>query len=166
MADEFLEHDLETPTEQDVDLAYGSKYLSAADVGTRKIRTKVLKVRKEEVNDRETGKKKMKLLVFFESLDKALVLNATNKDTLVESLGKPPVNWIGATVGIKNDPSVTFAGKRTGGLRLQVLLPPATAAKPAPMKPVPAAEVDWTEEGDPGPHPDLNDAVPEFGPAT
>src|SRR5262249_49107869 len=45
MADDYSEHDLDTPTEADLDLAYGSKFLSAPDIGTRKVRTKIIKVR-------------------------------------------------------------------------------------------------------------------------
>ena len=162
MSDEYIEHDLDTPTEADLDQAYGSKYLSAADIGDRKIRTKIAKVGKDYMNDRETGKKKMKFLVFFDSIDKALVLNATNKNVLVDALGKAAAGWKGASVGIFNDPTVTFAGKKTGGLRLRVLAPPAKQAAAAPAAPA-AATTGWPEEkGDPGFDPDLNDPVPEF----
>ena len=85
MADEFTEQDLDTPTEADLDSAYGSKFLSAADVGTRKIRTKILKVRNKELIGKD-DKKRMRFVLFLESLDKPMVLNATNKDALVLSL--------------------------------------------------------------------------------
>jgi hypothetical protein len=168
MADEFLEHDLDTPTEHDLDQAYGSKYLSATDVGDRKIRTKIAKVRKEEMRT-DDGKTRTKFVLYFEALDKPMVLNATNKDALVDKLGKTPANWIGASVGLFVDPKVTFAGKRVKGLRLRVLTPPAAAApatKPTPQpttKPPAAAANDWPEEkGDPGFDPDLKDPAPEF----
>lgn len=164
MADEFLEHDLDTPTEADLDAAYGSKFLSAVDLGDRKIRTTISKVRNGKVKDRETGETKPKLLVFFESIDKALVLNATNKNVLVDALGKAPVGWIGASVGILNDPNVTFAGKRTGGLRLKFLAPPAKpAAAASTSKPATAATPPWSDEkDDPGFDPDFNDPVPDL----
>jgi hypothetical protein len=162
MADEFLEQDLEVPTEDDVDQCYGSKHLGVADVGNKKIRTKIVKVRKEDVNDQKTGRPKKKLVAYFESLEKTLVLNDTNKDILVDALGKPPTGWEGATVGVLVDPNVTYAGKRTGGVRLRVLLPPkpAPAPKPAPIpvKSAPAAAKAATdfpeEEDDPGFEPD------------
>ena len=131
MADEFTETDLDTPTEHDVDEAYGSRFLGVVDVGDKKIRTKILRVRKEEVKDRDTGRMKKKLLIFFEDIDKPLVLNVTNKNILVDAFGKAPAGWMNATVGILVDPNVGFGGKRTGGVRLRVLLPPAAAAKPA-----------------------------------
>lgn len=167
MSDEFTEHDLDTPTEQDLDQAYGSKYLSAIDVGDRKIRTRIAKVRKEEMRA-DNGKTRMKFVLFLETLDKPMVVNATNKDALVDKLGRTPGNWIGASVGIFVDPNVTYAGKRVKGLRLRVL-GPAVRAKPAAKPTTPAAAVtEWPEEkGDPGPKfdPDLNDALPDFGPA-
>lgn len=158
MADEFTEHDLDTPTEHDLDQAYGSKYLSAIDVGDRKIRTKIMKVRKEEMRA-ENGKTRMKFVLFLEALDKPMVLNATNKDALVDKLGRTPANWIGASIGIFVDPNVTFAGKHVKGLRLRVLGPAATAATAPKSKP--AAE--WpAEKEDPGFDPDLTDSVPDF----
>ena len=175
MADEFVETDLDTPTEHDVDEAYGSRFLGVADIGDKKIRTKILRVRKEEVKDRDTGRMKKKLLVFFDGIDKPAVLNVTNKNNLVDALGKAPAGWINATVGILVDPNVGFAGKKTGGVRLRVLLPPAAAAKPAAKpatkaatKPVAKATAkttaaEWPEgAGDPGP--DLSAA--DFEPAT
>src|SRR5262245_44674568 len=54
---------------------------------------------------------------------------------------------------------IAFAGKRTGGVRLRVLLPPATKV-PIPKKPAPTKP--WSEqEGDPGFDPD---AVKDFEP--
>ena len=171
MADDFTEHDLDTPTETDLDLAYGSQYLSATDIGDRKLRTKIAKVRKAEMRGND-DKKKTKFILFFESIDKPMVLNATNKNTLVDALGRAPASWIGATIGVYVDPNVTFAGKITKGLRLRVLGPAVSAApKPTPPTPKPApasastsATTEWPgEKDDPGP--EFNDDVPDFSPA-
>jgi hypothetical protein len=170
MGDEFVETDLETPTEHDVDEAYGSRFLGVVDIGDRKIRTKILKARKEEVKDRDSGRMKKKILVFFEGIDKALVLNTTNKNILVDALGKAPTGWLNASVGILVDPNVGFGGKKTGGVRLKVLLNPAApaAAKttaPKPPKPAPAKS-EWPEEkGDPGFDPGPINSEPDFEPA-
>jgi hypothetical protein len=148
MADEFLEQDTETPTENDLDQAYGSRYLSASDIGDRKIKSKIVKVRKEELKGNE-GKSRMRFILFLESLDKPMVLNATNKNELVTALGRIPAKWIGATVGLLVDSNVMFAGKRTKGLRLRVLGTSTigkAAAKPA----------------EPPPEPDFNDPTPDF----
>jgi hypothetical protein len=152
MADEFLDHDLDTPTEADLDLAYGSQYLSSTDIGDRKIRTRITKVRKEELQGNE-GRKRMKFILFFDTLDKPMVLNATNKNTLVDGLGRTPAKWIGASVGIYVDPNVTYAGKRVKGLRLRLL--EAFASKPTPKPAAKPAAAEWPEEpDDPGFDPD------------
>jgi hypothetical protein len=157
MADEFPELDLdtETPTADDLAHDYGSKFLGVDDVGSRRIRTRIVKVRREDIRDRDTGRTKKRAVVYFENVDKPLILNVTNKLLLEEALGKAPADWIGASIGIFVDPNVGFGGKKTGGVRLSVLLP---ASKPAAK---PAAKAEWPEEeGDPG-----HTGAPDFGPA-
>ena len=127
MAD-FIEQDLDTPTEADLDSVYGTKFLSTGDVGDRKIRSKAQKVRKEDLRGKD-GRSNIRFVVYFEGLDKPLVLNKTNKEVLVSALGKVPANWIGASIGIYVDPNVTYGGVRTGGLRLRVLGPAVTVKK-------------------------------------
>ena len=159
MADQYFETDLDTPTEHDLDEAYGSRFLGVTDIGTKKLRMEIVKVRKEEVKDRDSGRMKKKLIVFFENVDKPLVLNVTNKNVLVDALGKAPAGWLGATVGVFVDPTVGFGGKKTGGVRLRVLQPPA-AAKSTPVKPPPATPP-AADDGDPGFDPDFADKVPD-----
>jgi hypothetical protein len=151
----FTDTDLETPTEADLDQAYGSRYLSTGDVGEKKIKTKIAKVRKEDLRGQE-GKTRTRFVLLFDSLDKALVLNATNKNEITNALGRVPAKWIGATVGLYVDDSVMFAGKRTKGLRLRVISP-VTMPKPA-AKPVQQAP--W--EADEDVNQDPNDAIPTF----
>jgi hypothetical protein len=98
MADNFV-HDLDTPTEADLDQAYGPKFLGAADVGLHKIRTPIAKVRKVDLRGND-GTKRVKFVLHFRDIAKPMVLNATNKNELVKKLGKDPRNWIGALVGI------------------------------------------------------------------
>lgn len=157
MGDEFLDQDTETPTEADLDSAYGSKYLATGDIGDRKVRVKIAKVRKDELRSND-GTKRTRFVIYLEGLDKPMVLNATNKNELVTVLGKKPVSWIGASIGIYVDPNVPFAGRITKGLRLRAL-GPAAVPKPAPTT-KPAATTAWPEEkGDPGP------SQADFGPA-
>jgi len=151
--------DLNTPTEEDLESCYGSKYLSALEIGGRKIRTKIARVRKQALQQ-QGGATRNKFVLSFSSLDKEMVLNATNKTILVDVLGRNPADWIGAEVGIYSEPT-TFGGKPTRGLRLRVLNKPGNttpAPKPAP-KPVPMPAVGpWPDQpGDPGP--DFNEAA-------
>jgi hypothetical protein len=156
MSEEFND-DLETPTEDDLDKCYGSKYLSADDIGDKKIRTRINKVRKEPMQQRDGKPERAKFVLYFATLEKPMVVNATNKNALVDKLGKNPSDWKGADVGLYTEPTM-FAGKPTRGLRLRVLsLPKAAKAVPAPKPkpaPKPAAAEEAPppdEEGDPGP---------------
>jgi hypothetical protein len=135
--EDFVERDLDTPTEADLNQAYGSKFLSAADVGTRKIGTEIEQVRKEHLRNGD-GTKRLKLVLHLRGIDKPMVLNMTNADALVDKLGRNPANWKGALIGIYVDPNVTYGGKRVAGLRLRVL-GPVSAVKPgaSPMSPEP-----------------------------
>ena len=144
---EFVD-DLDTPTEADLDQLYGSKYLSATDLGDKKVRTRISKIRKEMMQQQGGKPERAKFVSYFATLEKPMVLNTTNKIALVEKLGKNPADWIGADIGILAE-NTTFQGKLVKGLRLRVLSPPkAAAAKPSSI----LAGPQWPDqEGDPGP---------------
>jgi hypothetical protein len=140
---EFEDYDPDTPTEADLDQAYGPKYLSATHVGDRKIKTTIKKVRKEEFRSSD-GTKQIKFVLYLENLDRPMVINATNMQTLVEALGRVPAKWVGAVIGIYVE-NVTFGGKRVAGLRLRVL---TASTKSGPSSP-----------DEPG-HNDMDDDIP------
>jgi hypothetical protein len=158
-----FDNDLLTPTEADLDSCYGSTFLSATDLGDRKLRTKIGRVRMEELKQQD-GKTRKKFILGLTNLDKEVVLNVTNKTTLVDALGKTPANWIGAEVGLLTEPTM-MAGKPTRGLRLRVLNNPITASAPkaaaapkpvAPLKLAPTTATteppQWLDQpDDPGP---------------
>jgi hypothetical protein len=157
MTQDFSE-DYNTPTEADLEACYGGRFHTAMDHGDKKIRTKIARVRMEELQ-RQGGKSQKKFVLGFTTLEKELVLNSTNKSILVDALGRNPSDWIGAEVGIWAEPTM-YAGKPTKGLRLRVLnkpgdITPAPAPKPTPApapKPPAIAEAPWPDEtGDPGP---------------
>ena len=153
MSDDFSD-DLETPTEADLDSCYGSKYLGAVDIGDKKIRTRIGKVRKETMQQQGGKPERAKFVIYLTTIDKPMVLNATNKNALVDKLGRVPANWVGADIGLYTEPT-QFGGKPTRGLRLRVLGPAKPAAKAAPAKPVKPAKPVTIEET-------LDDPVPEF----
>ena len=163
MADEFPETDLDTPTEHDIDEAYGSQFLGVVDVGDKKIRTKISKVRMEEVKDRDTGKTKKKPVVFFENIDKGLILNVTNKETLVAAFGKArPAGLMPLSGSCRSKRDVWRPEQRRRAFARAASS--CAAAKPAPKpatKPPAAAANEWPEEkGDPGPDPTKADFEP------
>ena len=82
MSDDFSD-DLDTPSEADLEQCYGSKYLSAADLGDKKIKARIAKVRKETMRQRDGKPERSKFVIYFTTLDKPMVLNTTNKNVLV-----------------------------------------------------------------------------------
>ncbi|MBR0861203.1 hypothetical protein ACFLEY_26665 [Bradyrhizobium sp. YCK136] len=136
--------DDETPTEDDLDQIYGSKYLSAADIGTRKVRTTNTRVRMRDLPNAD-GTRQPKFLLYFEDLRKPLVLNKVNTNELIKKLGRKPAGWIGADVVVYVDPNVTYNGKQ-GGVRLRVLAA-APAKSGPPIRDEPA-------------HDDMDDDIP------
>jgi len=63
-----------------------------------------------------------KAVVFFRGLEKGLVLNKINAETLRDIAGTPELDdWGGVKLIIFTDPNVQFSGKRVGGLRLKPL---------------------------------------------
>ena len=145
---DFNDYD-DTPTEADLDACYGSKYLSATEVGNRKVKTKIERIRKENLKQ-QNGGTRTKFVISFATDVKDLVLNATNKNTLVDALGKKPADWIGADIGLFTEPTV-MAGKPSRGVRLRVLNKPISAAP----KPVVQADPPWPVEAD---DPGFNDS--------
>jgi hypothetical protein len=154
MAEDFS--DLETPTEADLDSCYGSKYLGAVDIGDKKIRTRIGKVRKETMQQQGGKPERAKFVIYFTTIDKPMVLNATNKNALVDKLGKVPASWVGTDIGLYTE-NTQFGGKPVKGLRLRVLGPAkTTTAAAAPNKPAKSAKSAKSIEDT------LDDPVPEF----
>jgi hypothetical protein len=148
MANDFSD-DLDTPTERDLDELYGSKYLGAVDVGDKKIRTRILKITKEVMQQQGGKPERAKFVLYLSNIDKPVVLNSTNKNTLVDALGRNPADWKGAELGLFTV-STQFAGRPTKGLRIKVLSTAKVAApKPKPT-PKPAESMPLDDPEDPG----------------
>jgi hypothetical protein len=77
----------------------------------------------DEIRDltRETIAGKEKYVLHFKTL-KSLPLSQTNIRTLVESFGNDSERWKNKSVEIYIDPSVTFAGVKVGGIRINTKL--------------------------------------------
>jgi len=102
--------------------AFASTFLAQTDI----LQPTVVKIRQitKAVVYEDAATTKKKTTAFFDGLDKAMILNPTNWDAIAILRGENPDdadddNWAGTEVEIYVDPSVTFKGKRTGGLRLR-----------------------------------------------
>lgn len=109
-----------------------SKFLKATDYP----RPATLTI--EQVSEELIGQdKERKGVMYFQRVEKALILNKTNIAALIEIMNSTESEeWIGKQVEIYTDPNVMYAGKRTPALRLrapqQRTIPPQSARAAAP----------------------------------
>lgn len=96
---------------------FPSNYLGKDDLPAP-ITTTILKVTQEELKSDEG--KELKTVLYFAGIEKAFICNKTNAFCLVDAYGDDSDFWAGKPVEIYVDPSVSFGGKRVGGLRLRI----------------------------------------------
>lgn len=93
--------------------AYPSKYLKAADLKGKPVPLVIKEVKMQEVGDDR------KLVVYFKSTDKSLVLNKTNANSIAAVTGSEDTDhWTGKKITIYPT-KVEFQGKRVPAIRVQ-----------------------------------------------
>lgn len=99
---------------------FPSNYLKKEDVPfpTQAV---IRQVTQDEING-DHGKE-LKAVLHFTANLKPLILNKGNAVTISETYGDDTTAWQGKTIELYNDPSVMFAGKRVGGIRVRVPSP-------------------------------------------
>ena len=90
-----------------------------------------------EFKDRESGDVQKKVKVTFRETDKALLLNATNRNTIVGLLGDDTDDWEGKKITLYPS-EVNFGGKMVPCIRVKSKLPKAKDVAGKPEK-APAA---------------------------
>jgi len=108
---------------------------------------RTLVISRFEHEDVGSDKKEMKPVLYFEGHEKGLVLNATNKNTLLPTFGDESDDWPGQAIEIYVA-DVQFGEKMVKGLRVR--LPGTQATQPA-QSTQPAGGPPPPEAGDPGP---------------
>lgn len=100
---------------EDLDAAdfLGGNYLRKEDLPPEGITASIVEVQAVELS----GSRRRKLVAYFASLNKGLVLNATNIRLLSAKFGSRVANWRGP-VRLFVDETVAFAGRPVGGIRL------------------------------------------------
>lgn len=85
---------------------------------------------------------KLRWVMSFDEAEKGLVLNPTNGQLLEAILKSDDSDhWIGHKIVLYNEPSISYGGKITGGIRVRAPRGQAAAAsKPIFNAPAPAAE--------------------------
>jgi hypothetical protein len=100
------------------DEAFPGKYLKAADVKANPITAKISYVEMETVGQGKDQKEKP--VLYFEDLDRPLVLNSTNWDAIADVLGDESDNWAGHKIKLFSV-RTQYAGKPTDGIRVEVI---------------------------------------------
>ncbi len=110
-------------------------YLKKEDIPDSGVRARVRGAKEEALEEEERNK----LILFFEDVEKGLVMNATNINVMIDLTGTDETDeWIGREVEIYVDHGVVLKGKRVGGIRLRA--PGAQIQRgldPAPVNPGP-----------------------------
>ena len=91
-----------------------SKYLAKGDVSLQGADAVMANVTIEEVGDDQKP-----ILYFMGGQLKPMVLNKTNVAVLTSLYGPESDHWQGKQVCVYNDPSVSYQGVATGGVRLR-----------------------------------------------
>jgi hypothetical protein len=90
---------------------YGSKYFSVADLNGETPRLRIGKVEAGELKDKD-GTTKRRLLIYFEGVEKPLVLNRTNARKLAETYGEDYSKWVGVVVDLYDEETSMGKGVR------------------------------------------------------
>lgn len=147
---------------------FPSQYLKAADLGGREVRVMMGRV------ERETIGQDKKLVLYFKSKEKGLVLNKTNAGTIGDFYGDDTDDWYDQPLilfSVKTD----FQGKPVDAIRCRVptakdnrQLPPERKSDPISSGPEPRRVIGGvsdnmvpTDDGFPGDRVS-DDEIPEF----
>lgn len=138
----------EDPTMAKISEEFASKYLSAADLGEFKGRKTVLTIESASIETfkNDDGQKVKKVVLQFRDHDKAMVVNATNRDVLVNLYGDDTDDWEGQLIGLHVE-RVQFGAKRVDAIRLDEEKPrPSKKSEKAPAKAAAKPERDAGED--------------------
>lgn len=94
--------------------AFPSKYLKAADLKGKKVIVKIAKVEFEQFEDN-----KPKPIIYFENKEKGLVGNKTNCMVIASGYGPETNGWIGKEIALYTA-QVPFQGQMTDALRVEL----------------------------------------------
>lgn len=102
-----------------IDQCYPSKYLKSDDLDEDVTYT----IRKVEIENLSQGKDKdEKPIVYFEEVEKGIVLNVTNKNTIKGMYGPDTDGWVGKQVTLFAT-EVEFKGEMTMAIRIRLRKP-------------------------------------------
>src|SRR3974390_2407464 len=101
------------------DQLFPSRYLKAADVG-RGMTATILAAEQRPFKDPKTGEDQQKLMIEFKELDKALICNATNFDSITDILGEGDTDqWPGHKIELYSTSVKDPSGRTVDSIRVR-----------------------------------------------
>lgn len=123
-----------------------SKYISKGDV-IKPLLLTITSCQQEQVKD-DSGKMESKWCLYFEEIQKPLILNVTNGDLIAGITGSEDTDdWTGHKIVLYVDPNVMMGREKKGGVRARAPKNQAGPAKP-PVKRPPPPTADEYDHGD------------------
>lgn len=108
-----------------------SDYLKQDDIGDKRVTVTMDRVEVDEVGSDDKPEKKP--VLYFRGKDKGLILNRTNAQSISEIVGSDETDhWKGHQIVLYVDPSVMYAGRKVGGVRVTA---PAAGGQVRPVPP-------------------------------
>ena len=148
---------------------YGGEYLKQEHLHGQDVPVTISAVTVENIGDEDEEKRqKQRIVVTFAGQSKRLGLCKTNAQQIAAFYGDNAGGWIGQSITLWPDPSVTYGGKVVGGVRIRPV-PPETAAQPTaaqPTAPQPAPQPAAQPAAQPAPQPVLQPAPQPAVPPT
>lgn len=103
--------------------AFPSKYLKAADLQGRQVTVKMARAEYEMIGDDK------KLILYFQGKEKGMVLNKTNANNIAFIYGQDTDDWAGCEITLF-EAMVDFQGKTVPAIRIRA---PQKKAQPKPQ---------------------------------
>lgn len=101
----------------DVNSAFPSKFLKAADLQGRKVRAVISQVEMDKIGD------DTRMVAYFQGKEKGLVVNKTNANTIADMFGPETDDWAGREI-VLFPTRVDYQGKRVDAIRVEFNQPP------------------------------------------
>jgi len=114
---------------------FPSRFLKAADLNGRTVKVTIKKVEVEEIGQ----DKDPKPVIYFDGVERGLVMNKTNGVAIAEIHGDPIDGWTGKEIEIFSM-QVPYQGQNVAAIRVRAVAEPAVpAVAPAVASAVPAS---------------------------
>jgi hypothetical protein len=110
-----------------IEALFPSNCIKASDLGNKPTLVKIAGVEAEQMRDGET-----RAVVYFADLPKGLILNVTNKNTLVDLYGGDTDRWAGKSIQMVTA-TTDYAGRVVDCVRLR---PPPSRRSRSPSPPM------------------------------